>query len=290
MTTQDILKKVRKIELKTKWLTQQLFGGEYHSAFKGRGMSFSEVREYSYGDDVRNIDWNVTARTSVPHIKIFEEERELNVMLLIDVSASTYFGLTHQFKIETMIEIAAAIAFSATNNNDKVGAILFSDNIEKFIPPRKGRQNMHRIITDLVMHIPSKKGSNLTHAIEYLSRIEKKRSICFVLSDFIASNYSAALAVIAKRHDVIGVHVFDTFERELPHAGLIQMQDIEDGTTQWIDTENQSTRKVYNSFFEENYQRFLTEFSLAGADTLSINTADDYFKKLQGFFHKRAKR
>jgi uncharacterized protein (DUF58 family) len=216
MDTAELLKKVRKLEIKTKGLTKQIFSGEYHSAFKGRGMSFSEVRDYQYGDDVRNIDWNVTARTGGPHVKIFEEERELTVMLLIDVSASSFFGVSSRFKSDMMTELAAVISFSAITNNDKVGAIMFSDRIEKYLPPKKGKQNILRIIRELLNLTPEKSGTNLSEALIYLNNIEKKRAIVFVLSDFMAEGYQQALTIAAKRHDIIGVHIFDEREKSLP--------------------------------------------------------------------------
>lgn len=290
MDTAELLKKVRKLEIKTKGLTKQIFSGEYHSAFKGRGMSFSEVRDYQYGDDVRNIDWNVTARTGGPHVKIFEEERELTVMLLIDVSASSFFGVSSRFKSEMMIELAAVIAFSAITNNDKVGAIMFSDHIEKYLPPKKGKQNILRIIRELLNLTPVRSGTNLSEALIYLNNIEKKRAIVFVLSDFMAEGYQQALTIAAKRHDIIGVHIFDDREKNLPDVGLLHVEDAETGQKRLIDTSDANIRTQYASYFESNKERFKKDFALAKSDTISISTEEDYIKAMQVFFKRRSKR
>jgi uncharacterized protein (DUF58 family) len=290
MDTAELLKKVRKLEIKTKGLTKQIFSGEYHSAFKGRGMSFSEVRDYQYGDDVRNIDWNVTARTGGPHVKIFEEERELTVMLLIDVSASSFFGVSSRFKSDMMTELAAVISFSAITNNDKVGAIMFSDHIEKYLPPKKGKQNILRIIRELLNLTPEKSGTNLSEALIYLNNIEKKRAIVFVLSDFMAEGYQQALTIAAKRHDIIGVHIFDEREKSLPDVGLLHVEDVETGQKRLIDTSDVSIRAQYASFFESNKERFQKDFALAKSDTISISTEEDYIKAMQVFFKRRSKR
>lgn len=290
MDTAELLKKVRKLEIKTKGLTKQIFSGEYHSAFKGRGMSFSEVRDYQYGDDVRNIDWNVTARTGGPHVKIFEEERELTVMLLIDVSASSFFGVSSRFKSDMMTELAAVISFSAITNNDKVGAIMFSDRIEKYLPPKKGKQNILRIIRELLNLTPEKSGTNLSEALIYLNNIEKKRAIVFVLSDFMAEGYQQALTIAAKRHDIIGVHIFDEREKSLPDVGLLHVEDAETGQKRLIDTSDETIRTQYASFFESNKERFQKDFALAKSDTISISTEEDYIKAMQVFFKRRSKR
>jgi len=290
MDTAELLKKVRKLEIKTKGLTKQIFSGEYHSAFKGRGMSFSEVRDYQYGDDVRNIDWNVTARTGGPHVKIFEEERELTVMLLIDVSASSFFGVSSRFKSDMMTELAAVISFSAITNNDKVGAIMFSDRIEKYLPPKKGKQNILRIIRELLNLTPEKSGTNLSEALIYLNNIEKKRAIVFVLSDFMAEGYQKALTIAAKRHDIIGVHIFDEREKSLPDVGLLHVEDVETGQKRLIDTSDVNIRTQYASFFESNKERFQKDFALAKSDTISISTEEDYIKAMQVFFKRRSKR
>jgi uncharacterized protein (DUF58 family) len=290
MDTAELLKKVRKLEIKTKGLTKQIFSGEYHSAFKGRGMSFSEVRDYQYGDDVRNIDWNVTARTGGPHVKIFEEERELTVMLLIDVSASSFFGVSSRFKSDMMIELAAVIAFSAITNNDKVGAIMFSDHIEKYLPPKKGKQNILRIIRELLNLTPVRSGTNLSEALIYLNNIEKKRAIVFVLSDFMAEGYQQALTIAAKRHDIIGVHIFDDREKNLPDVGLLHVEDAETGQKRLIDTSDANIRTQFASYFESNKERFKKDFALAKSDTISISTEEDYIKAMQVFFKRRSKR
>ncbi len=290
MDTSELLKKVRKLEIKTKGLTKQIFSGEYHSAFKGRGMSFSEVRDYQYGDDVRNIDWNVTARTGGAHVKIFEEERELTVMLLIDVSASSFFGVSSRFKSDMMTELAAVIAFSAITNNDKVGAIMFSDHIEKYLPPKKGKQNILRIIRELLNVAPEKSGTNLSEALIYLNNIEKKRAIVFVLSDFMADGYQQALTIAAKRHDIIGVHVFDDRERQLPDVGLIYVEDAETGQKRLIDTSDATLRNNFSAYFTANQEQFQKNFALAKSDTISISTEEDYIKAMQIFFKRRSKR
>ncbi len=290
MDTSELLKKVRKLEIKTKGLSKHIFSGEYHSAFKGRGMSFSEVRDYQYGDDVRNIDWNVTARTGGPHVKIFEEERELTVMLLIDVSASSFFGTQTGFKNEIMTEIAAVVAFSAITNNDKVGAILFSDHIEKYLPPKKGKQNILRLIRELIYITPQQKGTNLSEALIYLNNIEKKRSISFILSDFMADGYEQALNIAAKKHDIIGVHVHDAREKTLPDSGLIHVTDAETGRQRVLDTGDPKTRTAYAKYYADALGNFKKNFALANADTISISTEDDYIKAMQIFFKKRSKK
>jgi len=290
MDTSDLLKKVRKLEIKTKGLTKHIFSGEYHSAFKGRGMSFSEVRDYQYGDDVRNIDWNVTARTGGPHVKIFEEERELTVMLLIDVSASSFFGTVAAFKNEVMTEMAAVLAFSAITNNDKVGAIIFSDHIEKYLPPKKGKQNILRIIRELINLTPKQQGTNLSEALIYLNNIEKKRSITFILSDFMTEGYDQALTIAAKKHDIIGVHIHDKREEKLPDVGLIQVADAETGTQRIIDTSDPNVRAAYANHYRISLDKFSKNFAFAKSDTISITTEEDYIKALQIFFKRRAKR
>ena len=290
MDTSEIIKKVRKLEIKTKGLTKHIFSGEYHSAFKGRGMAFSEVRDYQYGDDIRNIDWNVTARTGGTHVKIFEEERELTVMLLIDVSASSYFGTSTRFKSEMMTELAAVIAFSAITNHDKVGAILFSDRIEKYLPPKKGKQNILRIIRELIHIQPKNQGTNLAEALVYLNNIEKKRSIAFVLSDFKAPDYEQALAIAAKKHDIIGIHIFDEREKSIPDVGLVQMTDAETGVKRLVDTSDIKVRQTWATYFKNQTAQFQSIFNRAKCDTLSIDSQDDYIKAMQLFFKKRAKR
>ncbi len=282
-----LLKKVRSIEIKTKGISQNIFSGEYHSAFKGRGMSFSEVREYTFGDDVRNIEWNVTARMSHPYIKVFEEERELSVMLLIDVSQSSYFGTQIQMKNALITEIAAVLAFSAINNNDKVGVILFSDRIEKFIPPKKGKTHILRIISDLLEVIPQGSGTNISLALEYFNNVVKKRSIAFVFSDFMDSGYEKPLRIAARKHDLIGVHILDKREEELPQVGIVRMFDAEKNAAMWVDTSNKKTRIHYRANFIANVQEFKTTFSKSGADTISIHSEKPYINELHKFFRKR---
>lgn len=287
MDKATLLKKVRLIEIKTKGISQNIFSGEYHSAFKGRGMSFSEVREYSYGDDVRNIEWNVTARMNHPFVKVYEEERELTVMLLIDISRSAFFGTQVQTKNALITEIAAVLSFSAINNNDKVGVILFSDRIEKFIPPKKGKSHILRIISDLLDTTPEGKRTNISLALEYFNNVVKKRSIAFVFSDFFDRDFDTPLMIAARKHDVIGVHIHDKREEELPHAGIIRMYDAETDTAQWVDTSDAATRMAYTRYYQESVQHFRQAFLKSGADTISIHSQQPYINALHGFFRKR---
>jgi uncharacterized protein (DUF58 family) len=291
LDTKDLLKKVRKIEIKTKGLSNQVFAGSYHSAFKGRGMSFSEVRAYDYGDDVRNIDWNVTARFDEPYIKVFEEEREINLMLLIDISNSTFFGTQNQFKNEIIAEIAAVLSFSAIQNNDKVGVIFFSNKVEKFIPPKKGKSHILRIIRELINNRPSVGGTNISEALKYLNNIIKRRSIVFVISDFLfENNYKDALTIAKKRHDLVGIHLYDEREREMPNVGLMQVVDSETGKSIWLDSSLRSDRKIYNKKFEENLQKHQKTFLQSKADFISIDTKAKYSQALMNLFKKREKR
>ncbi len=290
MDTSDILKRVRKIEIKTKGLSKHIFSGEYHSAFKGRGMSFSEVRDYSWGDDVRNIDWNVTARTGSPHIKIFEEERELTVIFLIDISKSSFFGTVNRFKNEVNTEVCATLAFSAISNNDKVGAILFTDKIEKYIPPQKGKSHILRIIRELIYLKPEGQGTDLDKALVYLNNVIKKRSICFVLSDFLTDNYESALTIASRRHDIVGIHIYDEKEEALPNVGLLKVKDAETGKVKVIDTSSKKLRETYNNWFNKHQQFYKSVFTKTGADTIQIKTDEDYVKSLLQFFKKRGKR
>ncbi len=287
METSELLKKVRRIEIKTKGLSNQIFSGEYQTAFKGRGMSFSEVRNYNYGDDVRNIDWNVTARTGDPYIKIFEEEREMTVMLVIDVSPSSYFGTDTQLKNEVLTEIAAVIAFSAINNNDKVGVIFFSDQIEKFIPPKKGKSHILRIIRELINFEPEGTGTNVAIALEYLNNIIKKRSVAFVMSDFFAKDYDTSLRIASRRHDIIGVHLYDSREQELPNVGLVRVLDAETGKKIWLDTSVKKIREQYKDYFQSNFDYLKKTFLKSGADVVSIQTNESYVNALLKFFKKR---
>jgi uncharacterized protein (DUF58 family) len=288
METSELLKKVRKIEIKTRGLSRHLFAGEYHSAFKGRGMSFSEVRDYHYGDDVRNIDWNVTARTGSPHVKIFEEERELTVMLLIDMSPSSFFGTVNQLKSEVITEICAVLAFSAINNNDKVGVAFFANEVEKFIPPKKGKQHILRIIRELINFEPEGKGTDIGTTLEYFTNLVKKRSICFILSDFLSMGYESALRIAARRHDVIGLNVIDPREEELPSVGLLRAQDSETGEIRWIDTSSRRLREEYSQWHREHLDYFKRAFKKSGADVVNIRTNESYVDALHQFFQKRS--
>jgi uncharacterized protein (DUF58 family) len=287
METTELLKKVRKIEIKTRGLSNHLFSGEYHTVFKGRGMSFSEVREYQYGDDVRTIDWNVTARFNHPYVKVYEEERELTVMLLVDVSQSSFFGTQKVFKSELITELCAVLSFSAISNNDKVGVIFFSAEIEKFIPPKKGKTHILRIIRELLDIQPVHKGTNLNNALRYLTNVMKKRSICFVLSDFMDTGYDDALTIAARKHDMIGIRIFDDREMHLPDAGLLRVIDAETGKLAWLDTSNKKLRDTYAKKYQEHVQYTRTTFLKSGADLISVNTKDDYAKQLMMFFRGR---
>lgn len=289
MDTAELLKKVRKVEIKTRGLSRHLFTGGYHSAFKGRGMSFSEVRVYQPGDDVRLIDWNVTARTGEPHVKIFEEERELSVMLLVDVSGSSFFGTTGQSKQEVLTEICAVLAFSAIANNDKVGVLLFSDQVELFIPPKKGRQHTLRIIRELLNLNPISLGTDLAGALQYARNVLRKRSVCFILSDFMAEQYEAPLRIFAKRHDCVGLHCWDPRERQLPDVGLLRVADAEAGAMTWIDTGDPVFRRQYARRFEKRAAATEDLFKRAGADFLSMPTTESYVQALLRFFEQRAK-
>jgi uncharacterized protein (DUF58 family) len=288
METAELLKKVRKIEIKTKGLSNQIFSGEYHSAFKGRGMAFSEVREYTPGDDVRTIDWNVTARLRTPYVKVFEEERELNVMILVDVSASGKFGTQKQFKKDLITELCAVIAFSASQNNDKIGVIFFSDKIEKFIPPKKGKSHILRIIRELVDIEPEQTGTNIELALKYLTNVIKKKSISFLISDFKSqTSFSDALKIANRKHDVVALRINDIHEEKLPDIGLIKLKDNETGKTIWIN----SSDKKFQKQFEINRLKFdhtLKEvFNKSGVDFTVINTNDGYVKPLINLFKKR---
>lgn len=288
LTTSELLKRVRRIEIKTRGLSNHIFAGEYHSAFKGRGMSFSEVREYVPGDDVKNIDWNVTARFSHPFVKVFEEERELTVVLLVDVSASSLFGTQQRLKRELITEIGAVLAFSATTNNDKVGVIFFSDKVEQYIPPKKGRSHILRIIRELIALEPKQSsGTNVGVAMEFLNNVLKKKTIAFVLSDFISTPYEKGLMLAARKHDLVGVQVYDRGDRELPDAGLIQVMDAETGTLQWLDTSDDAVRKQYNAFFRSHQQYSRNVFRKSGATLMEVRTDEDYIKVLQTFFKGR---
>ncbi len=289
METSDLLKKVRKIELKTRGLSNHIFAGEYHTAFKGRGMAFSEVREYQPGDDIRTIDWNVTARFNTPFIKVFEEERELTVMLIIDVSGSKNFGTQKQMKQELVTELSAVLAFSAIQNNDKIGVIFFSDKVEKFIPPKKGKSHILRIIRELIAFEPENKGTDIGEALRYFNNVIKKRAICFVISDFMGENFEAPLKIANKKHDIVTISINDKREEELPDIGLIQMKDAESGEVKWIDTGNKSVRHNYRKNYLQIKEEVNQLFINSGVDTIQLRTDMDYIKPLIQFFKRRVK-
>ena len=287
MQESDIIKQVRRIEIRARGLSQQMFSGEYHSAFKGRGMAFSEVREYQYGDDVRNIDWNVTARLNHPYVKVFEEERELTVMLLIDVSGSHLFGTTSQYKSELIAETAATLAFSAIHNNDKVGVVMFSDKIEKFIPPKKGSSHILRIIRELIGYKPEGRGTDISEALRYFTNNTKKRSTAFLMSDMIDDDYENALKIAAGKHDLAVLRIDDPRERTLPNIGLTAFEDLESGTLQWIDTSSPLARKAYEEHYrhyEDKSEQLLQKY---GIDHVTLTTGQDFVKPLIGLFKMR---
>ena len=286
-STSELLKKVRKIEIKTRGLSTEIFSGEYHSAFKGKGMSFAEVRPYQFGDDVRSIDWNVTARYNEPFIKTFEEERELTVILLIDVSRSGYFGTVNMMKSDFITEISAVLSFSAINNNDKVGVIFFSDHIEKFIPPKKGKSHILRIIRELISFTPTGKGTDIAEGLRFLSNAIKKRCTCFVFSDFMDEGYGDALKMASRKHDVIGLRIYDPMEQEIPNVGMIRMRDAESGDEQWVDTSNKQLRFDYRARQQQLNTYFKNTFSRSGVDTMEIRVDESYIRALHGFFKKR---
>lgn len=288
METQDILKKVRHIEIKTRGLSRQVFAGEYHSAFKGKGMTFSEVREYQYGDAIRDVDWNVTARFNHPYVKIFEEERELTVMLLIDISGSEDFGTKESFKREFVAELAAVLSFSAIQNNDKIGVILFSSKIEKFIPPQKGRKHILRIINELLKFEPEEKGTDISKALEYFTGIIKKRCTAFIISDFIDHQFDSALMIANKKHDVSALRVFDKGEKTLPSMGLIELTDPETGEIKTIDTSSRRNRQLYEQWWQKQEQYFATTFKKSGVDFVDMPIDEDYVQPLVKFFKKRS--
>ena len=287
MDTKELLKKVRKIEIKTRRLSDHVFGGEYHSTFKGRGMTFSEVRQYQFGDDVRNIDWNVTARYNEPFVKVFEEERELTLMLMVDISGSEFFGTQEQFKNEIITEIAATLAFSAMQNSDKTGLILFSDEIELYIPPKKGKSHVLRIIRELIEFKPNSNKTDIANALKFLSSVMKKKAIVFVLSDFIADGYRDTLKIAARKHDVTGIRVYDKAEETIPNLGMVQMQDQETGELLLVNTGSKSVRNQYYSYHRERVDYFTESFTKSGAGALSSRVDESYVKKLLGYFKRR---
>ncbi len=290
--SKEILKKVRQIEIRTKNIVNDFFGGDYHSNFKGRGMTFSEVREYVPGDDVRSIDWNVTARTGKPHIKIFEEERELSVLILIDVSSSGVFGSKKNLKIDLGVEIAAMLSFSAIKNNDKVGLALFSDKVEKYIPPKKGKKHVLRLITDIVNHDfeNSNKRTSIKTAIDFANKISKRKSVIFLISDFIDDNFWNELKFLNFKHDVIGLQIYDSYERNFPNLGIINIHDSETGENTWIDTTSKKTRDKFQKNSIEKLNSFSKKCKNIGFDLIQISTDDDYIKFLMQFFRSRANR
>lgn len=288
MDNSELLKKVRHIEIKTRGLSRNIFAGQYHSAFKGRGMAFSEVREYQYGDDVRDIDWNVTARHNKPYIKVFEEERELTVMLLVDMSASRNFGAVGSMKRDMMVEIAATLAFSAIQNNDKIGVLFFTDRIEKFIPPKKGKKHILYIIRELISFEPQGTGTNLGLALEYATNVIKRRCTAFLISDFIAApNYSDALLIANRRHDIVALQVYDKRETELPDVGFMKMRDVERNTDQWVDTSSAAVRAAYAEWWKKRQAVALETCRKNGVDITSVATDQDYVVALMNLFKQR---
>lgn len=287
MDTKELLKKVRKIEIKTRRLSDHVFGGEYHSTFKGRGMTFSEVRQYQFGDDIRNIDWNVTARYNEPFIKVFEEERELTMMLMVDISGSEIFGTNQQFKNEVVTEIAATLAFSATQNNDKIGLILFSDQVELYIPPKKGRSHVLRIIRELIEFESQSQQTNLAEALKFMQNVLKKKAIVFVLSDFIADAYQQTMKIVSGKHDVTGIRVYDKREKEIPNLGMVQMQDQETGELMLVNTASKRVRSNYAAFYDEKVAYYKNSFTKSGAGSIDCRVDESYVKKLLGYFKQR---
>ncbi|ASO04519.1 uncharacterized protein DUF58 [Arenibacter algicola] len=287
MDTKELLKKVRKIEIKTRRLSDHIFGGEYHSTFKGRGMTFSEVRQYQFGDDVRSIDWNVTARYNEPYVKVFEEERELTMMLMVDVSGSELFGTSNQFKKEIITEISATLAFSALQNNDKVGLLLFTNEVELYIPPKKGKSHALRIIRELLEFSPKSNETDLGTALKFLTNVMKKKAIVFVLSDFITEDYLQTLRITGKKHDLTGIRVFDEREETIPNLGMVQMQDAETGAIQLVNTQSKKVRMAYGKHYSERVAYFQETFTKSGCGVLSCRVDESYVKKLLGYFKRR---
>ena len=287
MEATELLKKVRRIEIKTRGLSKHIFAGEYHSAFKGRGIAFSEVREYQYGDDIRSIDWNVTARFNHPYVKVYEEERELTVMLLVDVSGSGSFGTSTAFKRDLMTEIAAVLSFSAIFNNDKIGVIFFSDKVEKFIPPLKGRKHILRIIRELLDFRPESNLTNLNEPLRYLTNAIKKRCTAFVISDFLIPDFEEALRIASNKHDVVALKIYDPAEMSIPGIGLIKISDAESGIEKWIDTSSSFTRMEYESWWNNHIELIKNIFKKCGVDSSMISTGEDYVKPLIKLFKTR---
>jgi uncharacterized protein (DUF58 family) len=283
----ELLKKVRRIEIKTRGLSRHIFAGEYHSAFKGRGIAFSEVREYQYGDDIRSIDWNVTARFNHPYVKVYEEERELTVMLLIDVSGSGSFGTSRGFKKEVITEIAAVLSFSAIFNNDKIGVIFFSDSVEKFIPPQKGRKHILRIIRELLDFTPVSRRTNLDEPLRYLTNAIKKRCTAFVISDFMAPSFEEPLRIASSKHDIVALKIYDPVEKSIPDIGMLKVTDSETGEEKWIDSSSVNIRKEYELWWETHLSMIRSIFLKCGVDSSEISTAEDYVKPLIKLFKSR---
>ncbi len=287
METKDLLKKVRKIEIKTRRLSDHIFSGEYHTSFKGRGMTFSEVRPYQYGDDIRSIDWNVTARYNEAHVKVFEEERELTMILMVDISGSESFGTRNQFKKDIVIEIAATMAFSATQNNDKIGLILFSDQIELYIPPKKGRSHVLRIIRELIEFEPQSNKTDIAQALKFLSSTQKKKAIVFMISDFMSDEYEQTLKIASKKHDITGIRVYDIREEIMPNIGMVSMLDAETGAVQWINTGSKSVRLNYEKHYQNKINYFKETFSKSGSGVVNTRVDESYVTKLLGYFKSR---
>lgn len=291
MDANELLKKIRKIEIKTRGLSQNIFAGEYHSAFKGRGMIFSEVREYQPGDDIRDIDWNVTARQDKPYVKVYEEERELTVMLLIDVSGSGGFGACGELKKEKMAEIAATLAFSSIQNNDKVGVVFFSDKVEKFIPPKKGKKHILLIIREIINFQPENKGTNIDVALQFMTNAIKKRCSAFLLSDFIDDHdYFKSMSIANRKHDLASIQVYDRRDAEMPNVGLVRVRDMETGSDRWLDTSSSSVRKAYAKSWYERQQKLNSITARSGVDLASVTTDEDFVKALLGLFRRRSAR
>ncbi len=287
METKELLKKVRKIEIKTRRLSENLFGGEYQSTFKGRGMTFSEVRKYEFGDDVRSIDWNVTARYNEPFIKIFEEERELTMMLVVDISASEFFGTSTKFKRELITEISATLSFSALQNNDKVGVILFSDQIELFIPPKKGKSHILRIIRELIEFKPNSKRTSISTALSFLMRVIKKKSIVFILSDFIDSDYENSIQLVSKKHDLTGIRIYDKIESIIPNLGIVPFRDNETSEINYVNTNSKSFKSNHTINYYKKVNYFEESFKKNGSGQISCQTDEDFVKKLLSYFKRR---
>lgn len=287
MDTKELLKKVRKIEIKTRRLSDHIFSGEYHTSFKGRGMTFSDLRQYQFGDDIRAIDWNVTARYNEPYVKVFEEERELTMMLMVDISGSESFGTKNQFKNEIVTEIAATLAFSATQNNDKIGLILFSDQIELYIPPKKGKSHVLRIIRELIEFQPKSKKTDISQALRFLSGTQKKKAIVFLISDFMSEEFEQPLKIASKKHDLTGIRVYDIRETKMPNLGMVPMTDAETGETRLINTASKAVRMDYEKYYDEKVKYFKETFSKCGSGTVNTRVDESYVTKLLGYFKAR---